>query len=139
MKHNQSSFYNQWKVSSKGMKLLLKVVASKENASSDVNTIRGAQSDRQVRLGSNLSLLLILQICHFIHVIGEIICKISNKGYHCLDCQIIGFLIRKQISVLSYRVPLLYADERQTKSLNLYHCFYLKKVSNNLFAIFFLL
>ena len=46
MKHNQSYFYNQWKVSSKGMKLLLKVVASKENASSDVNTIRGAQSDR---------------------------------------------------------------------------------------------
>ena len=33
-------------MSSKGMKMLLPVVASKENASADADTIRGVQSDR---------------------------------------------------------------------------------------------
>ena len=42
----QGYFYNQWKVSSKGMKLLLSFVASKKNASADADTFSGAQSDR---------------------------------------------------------------------------------------------
>ena len=93
--------------------MLLPTAAFKGNASADAETIRYAQSNRQVWLGSDLSLLLIQPIEEIYKrkfISREKICKISNKENYFLDCQNIGFLMRKVVSLL-VGTSFLYPDD----------------------------